>query len=256
MAKHTSTDARWSGPGAAWSRRRIRWPRPPARASWRRATFDAIAATAAVLNVVEPFMSGLAGLGMATVFTARDKQVRALDFHPPVPVEFDGSKLTNLDKRDGLNASGVPGNLAGWCFLVEELGTMPLERIRAGDPPRARGRADRVLRRHGRDGRGLGHAAGMAAGLCRPTQNATLDTVLVQPELAETYRRSPARGRAISTAVRSARRWSPISGLWAGACPKPILKRSSRSGRRRSRPPTGASTSTPRRRPPSPSSSC
>ena len=88
--------------------------------------FDAIVATAAVLNVAEPFMSGLAGLGCATLFSAKDRTVRVLDFHPPVPSKFDADKLDTLDIRDGPNASGTPGNLAGWCTLASELGTLPL----------------------------------------------------------------------------------------------------------------------------------
>ena len=47
--------------------------------------FDAAAATAAALNVVEPFMSGLAGLGLATCYIAKEQRVRTLDFVPPVP---------------------------------------------------------------------------------------------------------------------------------------------------------------------------
>jgi len=47
--------------------------------------FDAAAATAAALNVVEPFMSGLAGLGHATCYIAAEKRARVLDFVPPVP---------------------------------------------------------------------------------------------------------------------------------------------------------------------------
>ena len=88
--------------------------------------FDAIVATAAVLNVAEPFMSGLAGLGCATLFSAKNRTVRVLDFHPPVPSKFDADKLDTLDIRDGPNASGAPGNLAGWCTLASELGTLPL----------------------------------------------------------------------------------------------------------------------------------
>ena len=91
--------------------------------------FDAIAATAAALNVVEPFMSGLAGLGIAVVHTAADRRVRSLSFHPPVPGELDASRLSKADTVEGANASGVPGNLAGWCFLARELGTLTLPQI-------------------------------------------------------------------------------------------------------------------------------
>ena len=41
--------------------------------------FDAAAATTAALNVVEPYMSGLAGQGMATCYVAAEKRVRSLD---------------------------------------------------------------------------------------------------------------------------------------------------------------------------------
>src|SRR5262245_12973661 len=47
--------------------------------------FDAAAATAAALGVVEPFMSGPAGLGCATCYVAAEGRVRVLDFVPPVP---------------------------------------------------------------------------------------------------------------------------------------------------------------------------
>ena len=53
--------------------------------------FDAAAATAAALNVVEPFMSGLAGAGLATCYVAAEKRVRVLDFVPPVPPAFRSS---------------------------------------------------------------------------------------------------------------------------------------------------------------------
>jgi gamma-glutamyltranspeptidase/glutathione hydrolase len=74
-------------------------------------------------------MSGLAGLGMAVVYTAADRRVRSLDFHPPVPRDFDASRLSKAETVEGASASGVPGNLAGWCFLVQELGTLNLPQI-------------------------------------------------------------------------------------------------------------------------------
>lgn len=85
--------------------------------------FDAAVATAAALNVVEPFMSGLAGLGMATCYSAKEGRVRCLDFVPGVPQDFD---LTDCSKEDiflGAKASGVPGNLAGWHRMCRDYGT-------------------------------------------------------------------------------------------------------------------------------------
>ena len=41
--------------------------------------FDAAAATAAALNVVEPFMSSLAGQGLATMWVAAERRVRVLE---------------------------------------------------------------------------------------------------------------------------------------------------------------------------------
>lgn len=93
--------------------------------------YDAIVATAAVLNVAEPFMSGLAGLGVATVYDAKTQQVRVVDFHPPVPQKFDAATMTEADIFYGANASGTPGNLAGWCALRDAGGTMGLDRLLA-----------------------------------------------------------------------------------------------------------------------------
>ena len=42
--------------------------------------FDAIVATAAALNVVEPYMSGIAGVGYALAYSAADEKLRVLDY--------------------------------------------------------------------------------------------------------------------------------------------------------------------------------
>jgi gamma-glutamyltranspeptidase/glutathione hydrolase len=93
--------------------------------------FDAAVATAAALNVVEPFMSGLAGLGMATCYEASSATVRCLDFVPGVPLGFDPTAVTKRDTFTGPLASGVPGNLAGWARLCEDCGTRPLAALLA-----------------------------------------------------------------------------------------------------------------------------
>jgi gamma-glutamyltranspeptidase/glutathione hydrolase len=87
--------------------------------------FDAAVTTAVTLGIVEPFMSGLAGLGMATCYSAQDDAVRCLDFVPGVPGAFDTSATTKQDIFVGAKASGVPGNLAGWAKLAATYGKLP-----------------------------------------------------------------------------------------------------------------------------------
>lgn len=93
--------------------------------------FDAAVATCAALNVVEPFMSGLAGLGMATCFDASAQKVRCLDFVPGVPMDFDIHGLNKQDLYMGSCASGVPGSLAGWAKFATDCGTKPLAELLA-----------------------------------------------------------------------------------------------------------------------------
>ena len=93
--------------------------------------FDAVVATAVALNVVEPFMSGLAGLGMATCYVANERRVRTLDFVPGVPASFDPGRCTRGDIAWGPRSSAVPGSLAGWSKLASELGSRPLAELLA-----------------------------------------------------------------------------------------------------------------------------
>lgn len=89
--------------------------------------FDAAVATAAALNVVEPFMSGLAGFGLATIWTAGEKRVRVLDFAPPLPASFPlGRYSSRFELERGPQAASVPGNLAGWCELLSRYGRKSL----------------------------------------------------------------------------------------------------------------------------------
>lgn len=92
--------------------------------------FDAAAATAAALNVVEPYMSGLAGMGMATCYIAAERRVRTLDFITRVPSEFPAGKFTDREQlARGAIAAGTPGSLAGWCELVRAHGSKPLAEV-------------------------------------------------------------------------------------------------------------------------------
>ena len=92
--------------------------------------FDAAAATAAALNVVEPYMSGLAGMGMASCYVASESAVRTLDFITRVPAEFTTDRFRRReDLALGPLATGAPGNLAGWCELVRAHGRKNLSAV-------------------------------------------------------------------------------------------------------------------------------
>ncbi len=89
--------------------------------------FDAVVAVASTLTVVEPFMSSLSGMGLATCWIASEKRVRTLNFVPPIPAKFP---YRNFSKREdmqrGSHAVGTPGNLAGWAELNKRYGKLPL----------------------------------------------------------------------------------------------------------------------------------
>lgn len=90
--------------------------------------FDAAVATVAALNVVEPFMSGLAGMGLMTCFAASENRVRTLDFVPPIPSRFPVERLNNREQlARGPVAVGTPGNLAGWNEMLKAYGTKTLK---------------------------------------------------------------------------------------------------------------------------------
>ena len=72
--------------------------------------FDAAAATAATLNVVEPDMSGLAGMGMATCYIASERRVRSLNFMSLIPRKFP---LEKLSRREQIVRGPIPVGAPG-----------------------------------------------------------------------------------------------------------------------------------------------
>jgi gamma-glutamyltranspeptidase/glutathione hydrolase len=158
--------------------------------------FDAVVATVATLNVVEPFMSGLAGLGAATCWVAAEQRVRCLDFIPPLPAAFETTRLGGEDINTGASASGVPGNLAGWCLLLKTYGTKSLAEVLAPAIRNAR---------EGFPVSGLyAHSAAMTEvrastpewrAVYMPGEGACAEGwVVKQPRLAETYEAIAAEG--------------------------------------------------------------
>lgn len=92
--------------------------------------FDAAAATAAALNVVEPYMSGLAGQGLATCYIAKERRVRSLSFMGAIPRRFPLDRLKQREQlARGPLSVGAPGNLAGWCRMVDDYGTKKLPEL-------------------------------------------------------------------------------------------------------------------------------
>lgn len=89
--------------------------------------FDAAVAVAAALGVVEPAMSGLAGMGVATCWIANKGRVRVLDFMGRVPLNFPAERFTSIGQLNrGALSCGVPSNLAGWAELIAAHGKKSL----------------------------------------------------------------------------------------------------------------------------------
>ena len=86
--------------------------------------FDAAVATASTLNVAEPFMSGVGGIGVAVVYVAREDRVRALNFSGRAPRAAEPDRFTDDSKNKGIMSCLVPGNVAGWLTLHETYGSL------------------------------------------------------------------------------------------------------------------------------------
>ncbi len=92
--------------------------------------FDAAIAVASTLNVVEPMMSGMAGLGTAILHVAETKEVRVLEFGGTAPKATNPADYRKgasgwERSRRGIKSIPVPGNLAGWFEIHRTYGTLP-----------------------------------------------------------------------------------------------------------------------------------
>src|SRR6478672_2603504 len=96
---------------------------------------DAAVAAAFALAVVEPQSSGLGGGGFALVYTARDRQVRVLDFREvgPQAARPDMYILDGQPRQDLANAGplsvAVPAAVKGYVELVKRFGKKPLSQL-------------------------------------------------------------------------------------------------------------------------------
>src|SRR5262245_24021940 len=83
---------------------------------------DAIVATAAALNVVEPYMSGVGGAGFLLMHLA-DGKTRVLNFSGNTPAAATLDRLTPEKKSSGPCAPLIPGNVAGWLEALGKHGS-------------------------------------------------------------------------------------------------------------------------------------
>ena len=92
--------------------------------------FDAAVATAAALNVVEPYMSGMAGVGYALVYSAGEGRLRTLDYCGRTPHRASLETCPSRDAQEiGPLSCLTPGACGGWLALLERYGNMPRQAV-------------------------------------------------------------------------------------------------------------------------------
>ncbi len=88
---------------------------------------DAAIATAAALNVVEPYMSGMGGSGYMLVYSASDRSLRVLDYIGPASHNAQLSAFAaEQEKNYGPKSPVVPSAAGGWLTAHEHFGSMSL----------------------------------------------------------------------------------------------------------------------------------
>jgi gamma-glutamyltranspeptidase/glutathione hydrolase len=85
---------------------------------------DAAVAVGSTLNVVEPFMSGIGGIGLMLV-SRRGGERHVLDFIGGAPRAADPARCTEEEQGAGPKACATPGNLGGWLAAHERFGRLP-----------------------------------------------------------------------------------------------------------------------------------
>ncbi len=91
---------------------------------------DAAVATAAALNVAEPYMSGIGGSGYMLIYTARERNLRVLDYVGPSSRHAALSAFASEhEKSYGAKAPLVPSAAAGWLTAHSTYGSMSLASV-------------------------------------------------------------------------------------------------------------------------------
>ena len=94
---------------------------------------DAAVAAAAVLNVVEPMMTGVGGDVFAIVYWNKTGELVGLNASGRSPygmtLEYLKKKGYTVMPQDGVDTITVPGAVDGWFSLLERFGTQKADRI-------------------------------------------------------------------------------------------------------------------------------
>ena len=86
--------------------------------------FDAAVATAAAVAVLDPRMSSLGGHGFATVYVARTRQVRALNFYGDAPKGATPEVYQGKNYQEGYLSPASPSSLKGYAELHKAYGKL------------------------------------------------------------------------------------------------------------------------------------
>ncbi|MBI3861985.1 MAG: gamma-glutamyltransferase [Planctomycetia bacterium] len=89
---------------------------------------DAVVGMAVALGVVEPYMSGVGGVGFLLLHEAGGT-TRVLNFCGNTPALATPDKFTNETKEHGIRAPLIPGNVAGWFEAHRRYGRLPMEKV-------------------------------------------------------------------------------------------------------------------------------
>jgi gamma-glutamyltranspeptidase/glutathione hydrolase len=90
---------------------------------------DAAVAVASTLNIAEPYMSGVGGIGIAMVYIAKENRTRILNFSGHAPNAAQPDMYDHLNVETGPIAPLVPGNVSGWMTMHDTYGSLPLTRV-------------------------------------------------------------------------------------------------------------------------------
>ncbi|MBD3415191.1 MAG: gamma-glutamyltransferase [Candidatus Aminicenantes bacterium] len=96
--------------------------------------FDAAVTVAALLNVVEPAMSGMGGYGTIMIYDADKKEARFLNSSSRIPQSVDSDVFRAptphyLANRRGAKAVSTPGNVHAWEAMSQEYGNLKWEKL-------------------------------------------------------------------------------------------------------------------------------